>query len=116
MQSHVQYLCFTIGRPAVFLSQPPQYNINLTETASIKCSAIGYNVRYQWLIESGSFPSKVIGKNSDTLVISNVRSSDKNTYTCLATSWSGCVSSSTVQLIVTGMTSSKYCGNLRSNY
>ena len=110
------YLCLTIGRPAVFLSQPHQYSINLTENASIKCSAIGYDVSYQWLIESGSFPSKVIGTNGNTLVISDVRSSDKNTYTCLATSWSGCVSSSTVQLTVTGMMLCTYCSNLRSNH
>ena len=86
----------------MFLSQPPLYNVNLTDTASITCFAAGYNVSYQWIIESGSFPSKVISTNSSKLVISDVTSSDENTYTCAATTLSGCVSSNTTQLIVTG--------------
>ena len=90
----------------MFLSQPPSYSVNVTETANITCSAIGYNVSYQWKIESGSFPSKVIDTNTSTLVIPNVTSSDENTYTCVVTTKRGCVSSNTTQLTVTGMIAS----------
>ena len=91
------------GRASVSLSQPPSYHVSLTETASITCSASEYNVSYQWIIESGSFPSKVIGIYNNTLVIPNVTSSDENTYTCMVTTQKGCVSSSTTQLITSGM-------------
>ena len=87
----------------MFLSQPPSYSVNLTETASVTCSANGHNVSYQWIIESGLFPSKVIGVDNNTLVIPNVTSLDENTYTCMVTTEQGCVSSNTTQLIVTGM-------------
>ena len=89
----------------MFLSQPPSYSVNVTETASITCSAIGYNVSYQWIIESGSLPSKVIGTDSSTLMIPNVTSSDENTYTCVVTTKRGCVSSNATQLTVIGMIS-----------
>ena len=86
----------------MFLSQPPSYSVNVTETANITCSAIGYNVSYHWIIESGSFPSKVIDTDSNILVIPNVTSSDANAYTCVVTTQRGCVSSNTTQLTVTG--------------
>ena len=89
----------------MFLSPPPSYSVNVTETASITCSAIGYNVSYQWIIESGSLPSKVIGTDSSTLMIPNVTSSDENTYTCVVTTKRGCVSSNATQLTVIGMIS-----------
>ena len=89
----------------MILSQPPLFSSNLTENATITCSTIGYNVTYRWIIESGSFPSKVTGINSTTLVIPNVISSDGNTFTCVATTHIGCVSSSTTQMTVTGMRS-----------
>ena len=92
-----------IDKPSVFLSQAPSFSVDITGTASITCSASGYNVTYHWIIESGSFPSKVIDTNSSTLVIPNVTSSDENSYTCVATTVSGCVSSSTTRLVVTGM-------------
>ena len=99
-------VCFyeIIGRPSVFLSQPSSFSVDIAETASITCYVTGYNVTYQWIIESGSFPSKVIDTNTSTLVIPNVTSSDENTYTCVATTVSGCVSSNTTRLAVTGMT------------
>lgn len=87
----------------MLLSQPPSYGVNLTETASITCSANGYNVSYQWIIKSGLFPSKVTGINDKTLVIPNVTSLDENSYTCKVTTEEGCVSSNTTRLIVTGM-------------
>ena len=87
----------------MFLSQPSSYSVNVTETATITCSAIGYNVTYQWITESGSFPSKVIDTDSSILMIPNVTSSDENTYTCVVTTQRGCVSSNTIQLTVIGM-------------
>ena len=87
----------------MFLSQPSSFSVDLTGTASIICSAISYDVTYHWIIESGSFPSKVIDTNTSTLVIPDVISSDENTYTCVATTVSGCVSSNTTRLVVTGM-------------
>ena len=92
-----------IGRASVLLSQPPSYNVDLTETASITCSTNGHNISYQWIVESGLFPSKVTGINGKTLVIPNITSSDENSYTCKVTTEQGCVSSNTTQLIVTGM-------------
>ena len=99
------WLCFyeITGRPSVFLSQPPSFSVDITGTASITCSAIGYDVTYHWIIESGSFPSKVIDTNSSILVIPDVTSSDENSYTCVATTLNGCVSSNTTRLVVTGM-------------
>ena len=98
-------VCFynIIGRTSVFLSQPSSFSVDITETASITCYATDYNVTYQWIIKSGSFPSKVIDTNTSTLVIPDVTSSDENTYTCVATTVNGCVSSNTAQLVVTGM-------------
>ena len=93
----------SIGRASVSLSQPSSFYVSLSETASITCSASEYDVSYQWIIESGSFPSKAIGIYNNTLVIPNVTSSDENTYTCMITTQEGCVSSSTTQLITNGM-------------
>ena len=67
------------------------------------CSASGYNVHYQWTIGSGSFPSKVIGINTNTLEIPYVRSSDDNTYTCTISNDGGSVTSNPAKLTVTGM-------------
>ena len=51
----------------------------------------------------GSFPNKVTGINTNTLVIPDVRSSDDNTYTCVARNEGGRVSSHIAQLTVTGI-------------
>ena len=98
-------VCFyeIIGRPSVFLSQPSSFSADIIETASVTCYVTGYNVTYQWIIKSGSFPSKVIDTNTSTLVIPDVTPSDENTYTCVATTMNGCVSSNTTRLVVTGM-------------
>ena len=48
--------------------------------------------------------NKVTGINSNTLVIPNVRSSDDNTYTCVASNEGGTVSSNAAQLTVTDKT------------
>jgi len=83
------------------VSHPSSQNIDTTKTARFTCKATGYNVRYQWTIGSGSFPSKVTGINSNTLVIPDVRSCDDNTYSCIARNIAGSVSSNAAQLTVT---------------
>ena len=95
------YVYYVVPSP-VLVSHPSSQYINLTQTATFTCNATGYNVSYQWTIGSGSFPSKVIGINSNTLVIPDVRSSDNNTYTCVASNQGGSVSSNAAKLIVTG--------------
>ena len=95
--------CLLIGKPSLFLSQPPLYSVELTDTATLGCFALGENISYHWIVGSGLFPSKDIGINDSTLVIPDVRSSDENTYTCLATTQKECILSKATQLIVTGM-------------
>ena len=91
----------------MIVSHPnPQY-VNLTQIAIFTCNATGYDVSYQWTIGSGLFPSKVTGINSNTLVIQDVRSSDDNTYTCVASDEGGNTSSNAAKLTVTGMTINK---------
>ena len=93
-----------VPRPVIVLHPSSQY-INLTQTATFTCDATGYNNRisYQWTIQSGSFANKVIGINSNTLVIPDVRSSDVNTYTCVASNQGGSVSSHAARLVATGI-------------
>jgi len=75
--------------------------IDLTKSATVTCPVTG-GYSYQWIIESGSFPSKVTGINTNTLVIPDVRLSDDNAYTCVASSEGGSVFAVT-QLTVAGM-------------
>ena len=89
---------------AIFSTHPSPQSVDLTQTATFTCSATGYDVSYEWTIGSGSFPNKVTGINTNTLVIPDVRSSDNNTYTCVASNEGGSVSSNSVRLTVTGMT------------
>ena len=88
----------------LIITHPSSQSANLIQTATFTCNATGYNVTYQWTIGSGSFPNKVTDVNSNTLVIPNVRSSDDNTYTCVASNEGGSVSSNAAQLTVTGKT------------
>jgi len=99
---HIICVCILVPSPMNAIAMPQ--SVDLTQTATFTCSATGYNVRYQWTIGSGSFPNKVTGINTSTLVISDVRSSDDNTYTCMASNEGGNVSSSAARLTVTGMT------------
>ena len=93
-----------VSRP-VIVTHPSLQSVNLTQTATFTCSATGYDVRYQWTIGSGSFPNDSIsGTNTNTLTITDVRSSDDNTYTCVASNEGGNVSSNAAQLTVTGKT------------
>ena len=94
----------------LFLVVPPrckdkmlQESFTLTQTATLRCCATGYNVLYKWIFGSGSFPSKVTGINSNTLVIPDVRSSDDNTYACMASNEGGTIQCASGRLTVTGM-------------
>ena len=86
--------------PNLILHPSSQY-IYPTQTATFTCNASGYNVRYQWRIGLGSFPSKVMGILTNTLIIPDVTSSDENTYTCIASNEAGSVSSHAANLILT---------------
>ena len=46
----------------------------------------------------------MIGINTNTLVIPDVRSSDDNTYTCVASNEGGSATSNATRLTVAGMT------------
>ena len=97
---------FVVRLPEFVLLPSPQ-SVVLTQTATFTCSADGFNVSYEWRIGSGSFPSKVTGINTNTLVIPDVRSSDDNTYRCVVSNELGSRgdtgSQSIVRLTVTGM-------------
>jgi len=95
---------FHLVDPPEFSDHPSAQNIDLTQCVKMACSATGYGVLYQWTIGSGSFPSKVTGINTNTLVIPDVRSSDDNTYTCTISNGGGSVTSNPAKLTVTGMT------------
>ena len=85
------------------LAAPPSpQSVDLTQTATFTCSVTGNDVKYQWTIGSGSFPSKVTSINTNTLVIPDVRSSDGNTYSCTICNDGGNVTSDPVKLTVTG--------------
>ena len=86
----------------ILVSHPSSQYIYPTQTATFTCNANGYNVVYQWRIRTGSFPSKVLGIRSNTLIIPNVTSSDENAYTCIASNAAGSAISHTAVLTVTG--------------
>ena len=88
--------------PPVIVLHPYSQSVNLNQTAIFTCNATGYNISYQWITGSGSFPNKVTNTSSNTLIIPNVRSTDANTYTCVVSNKLGRVTSKTAILIVTG--------------
>ena len=96
------HISFSIVTSPKLISAPASQHVNLTQTATFTCSATGYSVQYNWTIGSGTFPSKVTGINTNILVIPGVRSSDNNTYTCVASNEGG-RDSNTAQLTVTGI-------------
>ena len=96
------YNCVLVSSPTNTFTMPQ--SVDLTQIATFTCSATGYNVQYEWRIGSGSFPNKVTGINTNTLVIPDVRSSDDNTYTCVASTEGGSDTSNATRLTVTGMT------------
>ena len=100
---NIKLFLLLVPRP-VIVTHPSSQSVNLKQTATFACNATGYNVSYQWTIGSGSFANKTTDINSNTLVIPDVRSSDDNTYTCVASNEGGNVSSNAAQLTVTGKT------------
>ena len=88
----------------VITTHPSSQDVDILQNATFTCIATGHGVIYQWTIGSGSFPNKVTGISSSTLVIPNVRPSDDNTYTCVISNDEGSISSNSVHLRVTGMT------------
>ena len=92
-----------LATPPTFTTLPSPQEVDLTQKATFMCSATGDDVKYEWTIGSGSFPAKVTGIYTNTLVIPDVRSSDDNTYLCSISNDGGSVSSDPVQLTVTGM-------------
>ena len=99
----VLYFCLNLADDLNFRIQPSSLSVDLLQTAIFTCSATGYNMKYQWTIGIGSFPSKVTGINTNTLVIPDVRSSDDNIYTCTISNDGGSVTSNPAKLTVTGM-------------
>ena len=101
---HTELVLFFTGKVLPAVSHLVlQESIDIQQNASLTCSVTGgCNVHYQWISNSGQFPSKVTGKNNKTLIIPDVRSADDNTYTCVASDAEGSVIAAT-QLIVTGM-------------
>ena len=91
-----------IVEPSIIINVTLNQDLDISQTATFKCNAAGYNISYYWTIGSGSFPSKVIGINSNTLIIPHLRSSDDNLYTCEASNLGGQVNRSK-QLTVTGI-------------
>ena len=85
------------------LLEPFSQSVYLSQTAVFICFASGHEVKYQWTIRSRLFPNKVTGINSNTLVIPDVRSSDDNTYSCVASNEGGNVSSNATRLTILGM-------------
>ena len=77
-------------------------NLDILQQAVLTCNATGYGISYDWTIGSGQFPSKVIGVNTATLIVPDLRSTDSNVYTCEASNLKGSVNSS-ILLAVTGI-------------
>ena len=82
--------------------QPSSQQVNIGQNATFSCQAVGYKIRYQWTIGSGSFPSKVTGITTNTLMIPDVILSDGNTYTCTVSNGKGTVSSNPAELTIKG--------------
>jgi len=88
--------------------QPSNQSIDLAQSVTFVCTSVDADLNHQWTIGSGSFPGKVTGITTGTLVIPDVRSSDDNTYTCTISNDGGSVTSNPAQLTVTGMTIKYY--------
>ena len=102
MYINVIHSIFVVVVPPVIVLHPYSQSVNLNQTAIFTCNATGYNISYQWITGSGSFPSKVTNTISNTLIIPNVRSTDNNNYACVVSNKAGEVSSKIAKLTVTG--------------
>ena len=94
--------CLILADDLSFSIQPQSLSVDLLQTARLTCSATDHKARYQWTMESGSFPTKVTGISTNTLVIPDVRSSDDNTYFCAIIDDKTNVTSNPAKLTVTG--------------
>jgi len=93
---------FVVKSPKITFISPNQ-TVNLTaKNVSFNCTALGYNVKYQWKLGSGSFPSNVTGVNTSNLVIPEVRSFHKNKYICEASNEGPFIDTKEVHLKVIG--------------
>ena len=101
-QLHMFFLYWTDSDP-VFLLEPISQFIYLSQTAVFTCLATGHEVKYQWTVGAGSFSGYLTGINNNTLVIPDVKSSDSNTYICVASIREGSVHSKAAYLTVIGM-------------
>ena len=103
VRASVCNLCFSIIALRPFLLvEPFSQNVYISQTAIFTCYASGHKVNYQWMIGSGSFPSKVSGINHTTLIIPDVQISDANNFTCVVSNEGGNVSSNATRLTVLG--------------
>ena len=105
---YIFFFNFVVAKDIEIIVQPLSQSVDLRQHSFFTCLATGSNMKYRWIIKLGSFPSKVIGINTNTLVIPDVRSSDDNTYTCVASNNGGSVTSDPAKLTVTGRAISYY--------
>lgn len=97
------YRFSSLVEPPSLVTGPLSQSVDLTQTANFTCKVTGYNISYEWIVESGSLPSKTFDTiNSSTLVIPDVKASDSNTYICKASNKGGNITSNGALLTVTG--------------
>ena len=102
-ESVICHVHFAVKSPKIIFISSNQ-TVNLTaKNISFNCSALGYNVKYQWRVESRLFPSNVTGINTSNLVIPEVRSFHENKYTCEASNEGDQVVTAQLHLKVIGM-------------
>jgi len=94
---------FVVKSPRI-TSISSNQTVNITaKNISFHCTALGNNVKYQWKVKSGLFPSDVTGINTSNLIIPEVRSFHENKYTCEASNEGDYDDTKEVYLKVVGM-------------
>ena len=96
------YFIYCVVSTPKLTIQPSSQQVNIAQNATFSCQAVGYKIHYRWTIGSGSFPSKVTGINTNTLVIPDVILSDGNIYICTVSNSKGTISSNPVKLTIKG--------------
>ena len=98
--------CDVITDPSpVITTQPQNYTTFLSLPASLHCNATSsYPITYSWRRVGGSdgISSEAIGKNTSTLVIPSLLSSDEGWYQCVAAVFGAETVSQSVYLTVKG--------------
>ena len=103
LKTKVGTLSSSLVEPPSLIISPSSQSVNLTQIAIFKCIVTGYNISYQWIVESRSLPNKTFSTiNTDTLVIPDVRKSDFNMYFCKASNKGGNITSDGALLTVIG--------------